>query len=1014
MDQETVYQLFFASYQPSLEARKQAEFNIKNFENLEGFLPTVLYIQATEQLDLGARQAAAIYFKNRVCNDWENETISEQDKLTIRNNIIQAMVTSPSIVGIHLTASLQKVLSVDFPNRWPNFMQDVERCFASKDMQTLRTGFNALHALIKVLEWKSGEHREPLYDIVQLTFPVIQETCLGLLESETAETLKLGLKIFYSSIFVELPPYFRDHTAPLVPWFSLFVKIIEKPIATSNSIDDLEDDIWWKIKKWAYKCINLLTEKYTLISQEVSHSFMTNFAPTILTAYLHQLDNWMKKTCYMSNKCLALSADFLDECVKYKATWQILKNHTDVLVAQFIFPLICFSSKDEQLWRGNAVEYVYKRIDIWEESNIPQQNVISLLVHLAKNRKKQAFMNMLKFVNDILSTTSTEQEKDGALCIMSALAPIVLESKKIVPMMEPFFVNYVFPIFKSECPFLRARACDITRHFEDLEFSEEQNLHYLYDNVLNCLSDSELPVQVQAALALQGMIRYSSVKDAMIPHLPFILKGLLDLTSQVDLDGLVSVLEEFVEAFSEHLAPFSIELCQRLSDIYLHLLEDVVMYQQADDNSKDTLNKEESLNSKIIAAMSVLDTIQLLVLQLKDYVDTLYQIETLLLPVIQCTIESRAFAFYNEIYELIGFCVLSSKRVSPTIWLAFELCYKDFKGDKEGLQYYATQMVPSLYNFITFSKDEFIGNEQIKYAMLDIVDTCMNSEDLNEGEKVPTCRLIESMLLNCREEMDQYISSFLNLAFRYLPNDIQSTRFRICCLEIIVNCIYYNPQLTLGLLENNGWSQNFFSLWFSNFTNFTRTHDLKLNIAALCSLLKLQSNEVPMSLQAIWPQTLARLSCLFKDLMEKQNEISECEEEEVEGNISEEETEGEEDNEEDEDEEENDNNEEEIDEHEADDDVENEDAEYLEYLTKEAINDTADDENQISEDMEESVYQSHLNEIDPYKYFEQTLKSIQLESPDYYAYLMQSLNSEEQNQIVEILSVAEQISTDHP
>lgn len=241
----------------------------------------------------------------------------------------------------------------------------------------------------------------------------------------------------------------------------------------------------------------------------------------------------------------------------------------------------------------------------------------------------------------------------------------------------------------------------------------------------------------------------------MIPHLPFILKGLLDLTSQVDLDGLVSVLEEFVEAFSEHLAPFSIELCQRLSDIYLHLLEDVVMYQQADDNSKDTLNKEESLNSKIITAMSVLDTIQLLVLQLKDHADTLYQIETLLLPVIQCTVENRAFAFYNEIYELIGFCVLSSKKVSPTIWFVFELCYKDFKGDKEGLQYYATQMVPSLYNFITFSKDEFIGNEQIKYAMLDIVDTCMNSEDLNEGEKVPTCRLIESMLLNCREEIDQ-------------------------------------------------------------------------------------------------------------------------------------------------------------------------------------------------------------------------------------------------------------------
>lgn len=30
MNQETVYQLFLASYQPSLEAREQAELNIKN------------------------------------------------------------------------------------------------------------------------------------------------------------------------------------------------------------------------------------------------------------------------------------------------------------------------------------------------------------------------------------------------------------------------------------------------------------------------------------------------------------------------------------------------------------------------------------------------------------------------------------------------------------------------------------------------------------------------------------------------------------------------------------------------------------------------------------------------------------------------------------------------------------------------------------------------------------------------------------------------------------------------
>lgn len=75
----------------------------------------MLYIQASQDLDLGARQAgtfcqrdfltafdffllAAIYFKNRVYSDWKDETISNQDKQTVKDNILQALINAPNAV----------------------------------------------------------------------------------------------------------------------------------------------------------------------------------------------------------------------------------------------------------------------------------------------------------------------------------------------------------------------------------------------------------------------------------------------------------------------------------------------------------------------------------------------------------------------------------------------------------------------------------------------------------------------------------------------------------------------------------------------------------------------------------------------------------------------------------------------------------------------------------------------------------------------------------------------------
>lgn len=99
-------------------------------------------------------------------------------------------------------------------------------------------------------------------------------------------------------------------------------------------------------------------------------------------------------------------------------------------------------------------------IEILEEFNMPQQNVTLLLIDLVRDRKKQTFMTTLNFVNSLLNGEVLEngRDKDGALYMVGALAPVILESKRVLPMMEPFFVNHVLPEFKSKFPFLRARV----------------------------------------------------------------------------------------------------------------------------------------------------------------------------------------------------------------------------------------------------------------------------------------------------------------------------------------------------------------------------------------------------------------------------------------------------------------------------------------------------------------------------------------------------------------------------
>lgn len=437
---------------------------------------------------------------------------------------------------------------------------------------------------------------------------------------------------------------------------------------------------------------------------QFSKNFITTFAPEILKGYLQEIDKWVKGQ-WLSKPALSYTLIYLEECVKPKAMWDHLKPHMDNLIAHLVFPLMCQSDEDLELFHSDPQEYLHRKLNYYEEVSSPDVAATNFLVALTKSRKKQTF-SILQFINGIVSKYESApddqkqpREKEGALRMIGSLASVILGKKSpIADQVEYFFVRHVFPEFRSPHGFLRARACDTLEKFEQLDFKDPNNLMIIYRNILESMTDPELPVRVEASLALQPLIRHDVIRTSMQQNIPQIMQQILKLANEVDVDALANVMEDFVEVFSTELTPFAVALSEQLRDTYMRIVSELLERNAA----KGEDEYGDFLDDKSITALGVLQTIGTLILTLESTPDVLLHLETILMPVITITLENKLYGtsplpfplsgdhtnfsltdLYNEIFEIVDSCTFAAKSISPTMWQAFELIHKTFKAGAE-------------------------------------------------------------------------------------------------------------------------------------------------------------------------------------------------------------------------------------------------------------------------------------------------------------------------------------------
>ncbi|KAL2256227.1 hypothetical protein VTK26DRAFT_1966 [Humicola hyalothermophila] len=1026
MDAAAIRSCIAATLDADADVRRRAELQLKQAEGQPGFTDCLLDLVQSEQ-NANLQLPTVIYLKNRVNRAWErteyypNETlISEDEKARFRERLLPVLAGSQNRVRHQLVPILQRVLHFDFPERWPSFMDYTLQLLNTNDTRSVLAGLQCLMAVCRAYRFKAGESESRAHfdKIVEASFPRLLVICNELVNQESdeaGEMLHIALKCYKHATWLELCEFLQQSAVNL-SWCTVFLQTVSKAIpASAMQGDPLERERhhWWKAKKWAYFNLNRLYIRHgnmqAVLDRTVEaptrfiREFTAQVAPEILKHYLQEIEKWVSKTIWLSRPCLSYTIVFLDECIRPKDMWAHLKPHLTNLVTHFIFPVLCLTEEDIEKFEDEPEEYLHRKLNFYEEVSAPDVSATNFLVTLTKTRRKQTF-EILTFINDVVNQYEQAPQgsknhiaKEGALRMIGTLAPVILGKKSpIASQVEYFLVRYVFPDFTSDQGFLRARACDTVEKFEQLNFKDQNNLLAVYRHILDCMADPKLPVRVTAALALQPLIRHDIIRTSMQTSIPTIMQQLLKLANEADIDALANVMEDFVEVFAAELTPFAVALSEQLRDTYLRIVRELL----ENNDRRDDLDNEygDFLDDKSITALGVLQTIGTLILTLESTPDILLHIEGVLMPVIQITLENKLYDLFNEVFEIIDSCTFAAKQISPIMWQAFELVHATFKS---GAELYLEDMLPALDNFVQYGAPQLIEKPEYVEAMFSMVSDLFADGKVGGVDRICACKLAEAMMLSLRGHINNCVHGFINIAMNVLANQtVLSKSYKVHLMEMVINAIYYDPLLSLQILEAQGWTNKFFSLWFGSMSSFTRVHDKQLCILAIIALLNIKPDQIPASVMVGWPRLLQGIKILFDTLPEAMRNREEALKDDFQfdsGTYGYDESDDEWD-----DEDANWTGAE--NEEEPTGETKDESTAYLEFLNEEAqklkATELEESEDELGEDS--VLLESPLDKIDPYLAFRDSFKRLQEEQPQFCASLLSHLSSTEQGALLEV------------
>uniref|UniRef100_A0A4W3IXC5 Importin 7 n=1 Tax=Callorhinchus milii TaxID=7868 RepID=A0A4W3IXC5_CALMI len=625
MDPNKIIEALRGTMDPAL--REAAERQLNEANKAVTFVSTLLQITMSDQLDLPVRQAGVIYLKNTITQFWaEREatsgdmqpfTIPEDDRQFIRDNIIEAIIQSPELIRVQLTTCIHQIIKHDYPGRWTAVVDKIGFYLQSDNSACWLGILLCLYQLVKNYEYKKPEERSPLIAAMQHFLPMMKDRFVQLFSDPSDHSVliqKQIFKIFYALVQYTLPLELI-HQQNLTEWMEILKTVVNRDVPPETlqvDEDDRPELPWWKCKKWALHILARLFERYgspgnvSKEYNEFAEVFLKGYAVSIQQVLFKVLYQYKEKQ-YVAPRVLQQTLNYINQGVAHAVTWKNLKPHIQGIIQDVVFPLMCYTDADEELWQEDPYEYIRMKFDVFEDFISPTTAAQTLL-YTACSKRKEVLQKTMGFCYQILTEPTVDpRKKDGALHMIGSLAEVLLKKKIYKDQMEFMLQNHVFPLFSSDLGYMRARACWVLHYFCEVKFKIDQNLQTALELTRRCLiEDKEMPVKVEAAIALQVLIsNQEKAKDYIKPFIRPVMQALLHIVRETENDDLTNVIQKMICEYSEEVTPIAVEMTQHLAMTFNQVIQ--------------TGPDEEGSDDKAVTAMGILNTIDTLLSVVEDH-----------------------------------------------------------------------------------------------------------------------------------------------------------------------------------------------------------------------------------------------------------------------------------------------------------------------------------------------------------------------------------------------------------
>ncbi|KAD0994770.1 hypothetical protein E3N88_43444 [Mikania micrantha] len=885
MDLQNLAVILKAALSPNPAERKAAEDSLNQYQYTPQHLVRLLQIVVDGSCDLAVRQAASIHFKNFIAKNWsphdpeEQSKILPSDKEVVRQNILVFVAQVPPLLRAQLGECLKTMIHADYPEQWPGLVHWVTHNL--QDQQVYGALF-VLRILSRKYEFKSDEERIPVYHVVEETFPHLLNIFNRLVQIgnpsiEVSDLIKLICKIFWSSIYLEIPKKLFDPNV-FNAWMALFLNMLERPVPVEGQPTDPElrkSWGWWKVKKWTVHILNRLYTRFGDLklqnpeNKAFAQHFQKNYAGKILECHLNLL-NAIRVGDYLPDRVTNLILQYLSNSISKTNMYNLLQPRLDVVLFEIIFPLMCFNDNDQTLWEEDPHEYVRKGYDIIEDLYSPRTAAMDFVSELVRKRGKENLQKFILFIVEIFKryeATSVEfkpyRQKDGALLAIGALCDKLKQTEPYKSELEPMLVQHVFPEFASPVGHLRAKASFIAAwvagQYAHINFSDPNNFRKALQSVVAGMRDLELPVRVDSVFALRSFVESCKDLSEIRPILPQLLDDFFKLMNEVENEDLVFTLETIVDKFGEEMAPYALGLCQNLAAAFWKCINTTEGDEEADDPGA-------------LAAAGCLRAISTILESVSRLPHLFAHTEPTLLPILRHMLTIDGQDVFEEVLEIVSYLTFFSPTISMDMWSLWPLLLEALA--EWAIDFFPNILVP-LDNYISRGTMHYLTCKEPDYqqSLWNALSKIMIDKNLEDNDIEPAPKLIEVVFQNCKGLVDHWVEPYIRLTVERLR--VAERPYLKCLLvQVIADAFYYNASLTLSILHKLGVATEVFNLWFQMMqqtkksgmrANFKREHDKKVCCLGLTSLLTLPADQLPgEALERVFKATLDLLVA-YKD-----------------------------------------------------------------------------------------------------------------------------------------------------